>query len=138
MKKNELPKEVNDYMDEYIKTNTIKNIDDMQKMMRNVFGPALQKMLGTEMETKLGYSKNEKNDTNNSRNGYYKERNINTTYGEIPVSVPRDRLGECKIDLLPPYAKSINGFEDKIILMYTLEMTTNEIKDQIYQLFGCN
>ena len=29
MKKNELPKEVNDYMDEYIKTNTIKNRDDV-------------------------------------------------------------------------------------------------------------
>ncbi len=27
MKKNELPKEVNDYMDEYIKTHTIKNME---------------------------------------------------------------------------------------------------------------
>ena len=51
MKKNELPKEVNDYMDEYIKTHTIKNMDDMQEMMRNLFGPALQKMLDAEMET---------------------------------------------------------------------------------------
>ena len=41
-------------------------------------------------------------------------------------------------NLLPPYAKSINGFEDKIISMYALGMTTNEIKDQIYELFGCN
>lgn len=46
-------------------------------------------------------------------------------------------MGECKSDLLPPYAKSINGFEDKIISMYALGMTTNEIKDQIYELFGC-
>ena len=137
MRKNELPKEVNDYMDEYIKTHTIKNMDDMQEMMRNLFGPALQKMLDAEMEAKLGYAKNEKNNSSNSRNGYYKERNIKTTYGEIPVSIPRDRFGECKSDLLPPYAKSINGFEDKIISMYALGMTTNEIKDQIYELFGC-
>lgn len=60
MKKNELPKEVNDYMDEYIKTHTIKNMDDMQEMMRNLFGPALQKMSDAEMETKLGYTKNKK------------------------------------------------------------------------------
>ena len=124
-------------MDEYIKTHTIKNMDDMQEMMRNLFGPALQKMLDAEMESKLGYSKHEKSDNENSRNGYYKERNINTTYGSIPVSIPRDRLGECKSDLLPPYAKSINGFEDKIISLYALGMTTNEIKDQIYELFGC-
>lgn len=47
-------------MDEYIKTHTIKNMDDMQEMMRNLFGPALQKMLDAEMETKLGYTKNKK------------------------------------------------------------------------------
>ncbi len=53
MKKNELPKEVNDYMDEYIKTHTIKNMDDMQEMMRNLFGPALQKILDAEFVTAL-------------------------------------------------------------------------------------
>lgn len=58
-------------MDEYIKTHTIKNMDDMQEMIRNMFGPALQKMLDAVMEAKLGYAKNEKNDTTNSRNGYY-------------------------------------------------------------------
>lgn len=41
MKKNELPKEINEYMDEYIKTHTIKNMDDMQEMMRNLFGPSI-------------------------------------------------------------------------------------------------
>lgn len=50
-------------MDEYIKTHTIKNMDDMQEMMKNLFSLALQKMLDAEMETKLGYSKNEKNET---------------------------------------------------------------------------
>ena len=49
MRKNELPKEVNDYMDEYIKKHTIKNMDYIQEMMRNMFGPALQKMLDAEM-----------------------------------------------------------------------------------------
>ncbi len=50
--------------------------------------------------------KNERKDTSNIRNGYYKERNINTTYGEIPVSIPRDRLGECKSDLEKNYFKT--------------------------------
>ena len=76
--------------------------------MRSLFGPALQKMLDTEMEAKLGYAKNEQNDTTNSKNDYYKERNINTTYGEIPVNISRDRLIECKSDILPPYVKSMD------------------------------
>lgn len=137
MKKNELPKEMNECIDEYIKTHSVKNMADMEEMMRNLFGPSLQRLLDAEMESKLGYSKSERTNTQNSRNGYYKERNINTTYGEIPVSIPRDRMGECKSDLLPPYAKSLDGFEDKIISMYALGMTMSEIKDQIYQLFGC-
>lgn len=33
-------------------------------------------MLDAEMETKLGYSKHEKSDNENSRNGYYKETSI--------------------------------------------------------------
>lgn len=137
MKKNELPKEMNECIDEYIKTHSVKNMADMEEMMRNLFGPSLQRLLDAEMEAKLGYSKSERTDSSNSRNGYYKERNINTTYGEIPVSIPRDRMGECKSDLLPPYVKSLDGFEDKIISMYALGMTMSEIKDQIYQLFGC-
>ena len=76
--------------------------------MRSLFGPALQKMLDTEMEAKLGYAKNEQNDTTNSKNDYYKERNINTTYEEIPVNISRDRLIECKSDILPPYVKSMD------------------------------
>lgn len=135
--KKELPKEINEYIDEYIKTHTVKNMGDMEEMMRELFGPSLQRLLDAEMEAKLGYSKSERTDAMNSRNGHYKERNINTTYGEIPVSIPRDRMGECKSDLLPPYAKSLDGFEDKIISMYALGMTMSEIKDQIYQLFGC-
>ena len=107
-------------------------------MMRNIFGPALQKMLDAEMKAKLDYSKHEKNDTNNSRNGYYKECNINTTYGEIPISIPGNRHGECKSYLISLYAKGINRFGDKIISMYALGTTLNEIKDQIYELFWCD
>lgn len=32
-------------------------------------------------------------ETKNSRNGY-RERTVHTEYGELPIQVPRDRLGE--------------------------------------------
>ena len=40
-------------------------------------------MLDAEMEAKLGYSKNEKNDTNNSRNGHCKSKKVETKYGPL-------------------------------------------------------
>ena len=89
------------------------------------------------MEAKIGYPKNERTENNNSRNGYYPERTVNTTYGEIPVKIPRDRAGEIESDLIPKYNRSIKGFEEKVIAMYALGMTESEISEQIFELFGC-
>lgn len=44
------------------------------------------------MEAKIGYSKNERTDNNNYRNGHYPERIVATEIGDIPEKVPRDRI----------------------------------------------
>ncbi|CDE96732.1 unknown [Clostridium sp. CAG:567] len=44
------------------------------------------------MEAKIGYSKNERTDNNNYRNGHYPERTVATEMGDIPEKVPRDRI----------------------------------------------
>lgn len=108
-------------------------------MMSTFFGPAIQKLLDTEMDVKLKYenegvSPNEKN----YRNGYQQSRNINSSYGEIPVSVPRDRNGTIESDLIPKYSRSISGFEERIISLYASGMTLSEIRDHVKELFGCN
>ena len=132
-----LPPELDMYVTEYLKHKSVKNMDDVQEMMRDMFGGVIQKMLEAEMETKLGYAKNERSEIENNRNGYYPERNINTTYGEIPVKVPRDRAGEIQSDLVDKYSRNFHGFEEKIIGMYGMGMTDSEISAQINELFGC-
>ena len=132
-----LPKEFEEYIGQYMKENTVKNMADIQEMMRSMFGPTMQKMLEAEMDAKLGYSKNERADTDNSRNGYYRGREVNSNYGEIPIRVPRDRNGEIESDIVPKYSRNINGFDDQIIGLYGIGMSDRDISDQIYQLFGC-
>ncbi len=88
--------------------------------------------------TKIGYSKNERTDNNNYRNGHYPERTVATEMGDIPVKVPRDRNGEIDSDLVPKYSRTANGFDEKVISMYALGMSDKDIQEQIKEIFGCN
>ena len=131
--------EINNIIDKYLENNEVKNMMDIEKMMSTFFGPAIQKLLDAEMDAKLKYeNKGVSPDEKNYRNGYQQTRNINSSYGEIPISVPRDCNGNIESDLIPKYSRSINGFEDKIISLYASGMTLNEIRDHIKELFGCN
>ena len=66
----------------------------MQDTLKDVFGPMLEAMLQGEMDNHLVYSNNDHSakTTDNRRNGYI-NKTVRSSYGEIPVSVPRDREG---------------------------------------------
>lgn len=123
--------------EEIVKKYDAKTGKDLNQIMRDFMGPIIQKMLEAEMESKIGYQKNERTDGDNYRNGYYPERTVNTDYGQMDVRVPRDRNNEIESDLLPKYARNINGFEEKVIKMYGLGMSDKQIQEQIDELFGC-
>ena len=113
-------------------------MNDMYSAWRDFFAPAFQKMLDAEMDSKLGYEKNERSEVENYRNGYYPERTVSTEMGEIPVKVPRDRNGEIESDLVPKYSRTANGFDEKIIAMYALGLSDKDIQEQVKDIFGCN
>lgn len=123
--------------EEIVKKYDAKTGKDLNQIMRDFMGPIIQKMLEAEMETKIGYQKNERSNVENYRNGYYPERTINTDYGQMDVKVPRDRNNEIESDLLPKYSRNINGFEEKVIKMYGLGMSDKQIQEEIDDLFGC-
>lgn len=138
-KNNNIPKEVNDAIDMYLQNNEVKNMADIEQMMSSFFGPAIQKILDAEMDVKLKYdNKNALPENKNYKNGYQKERTINSSYGEFSVSVPRDRNGDIESDLIPKYSRNISGFEDRIISLYATGLTVSEIKEHVKELFGCN
>ena len=95
-------------------------MNDMYAAWKDFFAPAFQQLLDAEMEAKIGYSKNERTDNTNSRNGYYPERTVATEMGDISVRVPRDRNGEIDSDLVPKYSRTVNGFDEKVISMYVM------------------
>ena len=71
-----------------------KSVQDMQNALKVIFGPMFEAMLQGEMNSHLGYSNNERGEKEsvNRRNGHSK-KTFQTTVGDVPIEVPRDRDG---------------------------------------------
>ncbi len=97
----------------------------------------LEKALDGEMTNHLGYSKNSTkgNNSGNSRNGKSKKK-LKSNYGEIPLEIPRDRNSEFEPQIIKKNQTRFDGFDDKIISMYSRGMTTRDIKDHLKDIYG--
>ena len=97
----------------------------------------LEAMLQGEMDNHLGYEANDHGSkrTDNRRNGYSKKA-VKTSYGEIPVSVPRDRESTFEPQVIPKRVKDISGIEDKVLSMYAKGMSQRDIADTIEDIYG--
>ncbi len=49
---------------------------------------------------------------------------------------PRDRNGEFEPKLIPKYQRDISGIEEKVISLYAHGMSTQDIHDQLQELYG--
>ena len=111
--------------------------EDVQDALKDIFGPMFEAMLQGEMDNHLGYEANDHGSkrTDNRRNGYSKKA-VKTSYGEIPVSVPRDRESTFEPQVIPKRVKDISGIEDKVLSMYAKGMSQRDIADTIEDIYG--
>ena len=86
---------------ELLQMANIGSMDDIQNLFKEAIAEFMEKGLEAELDEELGYSKYDyKNkDTDNSRNGHSSKR-LRTSFGEVDVSVPRDRKGEFEPQVL--------------------------------------
>lgn len=113
--------------------------DDVQNALKRIFGPIFEAMLQGEMNAHLGYESNNHDfkETQNRRNGYG-NKVIKTTYGEIPINVPRDRDSTFEPLAIPKRTKDVSGIEDKVLSMYAKGMSQRDIADTIEDIYGFN
>lgn len=75
-------------------------------------------------------------DTGNSRNGHSSKR-LRTSFGDVKISVPRDRKGEFEPQLLKKNQTSIcQDIEEKILSTYVKGMSTSDIEAHIRDIYG--
>jgi transposase-like protein len=114
-----------------------KNVDEMQDALKDIFGPMFEAMLQGEMDSHLGYKSNERGgkSTDNRRNGYI-QKNVKTKFGEVPVSVPRDRDASFEPQTIPKRTRDVSGIEDKVLAMYARGMSQRDIQATIDDIYG--
>lgn len=122
---------------ELLQTSGISSMDDIQDLFKETIAEFMENGLEAELDDELGYIKYDyKNkDTDNSRNGHSKT--LRTSYGDVGVSVSRDRKGEFEPQLLKKNQTSVSqDIEEKIISMYAKGMTTGDIEAHIQDIYG--
>ncbi|WP_432777157.1 IS256 family transposase [Brevibacillus gelatini] len=112
-------------------------MEDVQKALKDIFAETLQEMLEAELDTELGYAKHDskQKQTKNSRNGYSK-KTVTSEYGELDLTIPRDRLGEFEPAIVKKHQRHVTGIEDQIVSMYAKGMSTRDIQDHLHNLYG--
>lgn len=113
------------------------NAEEMQDALKDIFGPMFEAMLQGEMDSHLGYGANDHGykDTDNRRNGYI-HKTVKTTYGDIPVDVPRDRDATFEPQAIPKRTRDVSGIEDKVLSMYARGMSQRDIAATIEDIYG--
>ena len=109
----------------------------VQEAIKDIFGPIFEAMLQGEMEEHLGYASNDHGSkgTANRRNGY-KDKNVRSTYGELTVSVPRDRDSSFQPQIIPKGSRDISGIDDKVLGMYAKGMSERDIAATVKDIYG--
>ena len=87
------------------------------------------------MDNHLGYSKSERSDNSNSRNGY-KTKQVRSSMGELSIEVPQDRESTFQPQVVQKRQKDISEIESKIIAMYGKGFTTNQISETVQDIYG--
>ncbi len=97
----------------------------------------MEEMLGGELAEHLGYDKHDKapKATTNRRNGS-SSKTIKSTYGSIPIAIPRDRDGSFDPLLIEKHQTDLAGIDEKVIAMYAKGMSTRDIQDYIQEIYG--
>ncbi len=114
-----------------------QNVEEMQDALKDIFGPMFEAMLQGEMDSHLGYESNDhgSKSTSNRRNGYI-NKTVKSTYGDIPVEVPRDRDASFEPQAIPKHTRDVSGIEDKVLSMYAKGVSQRDIADTIEDIYG--
>ena len=123
---------------ELLQMANIGSMDDIQNLFKETIAEFMENGLEAELDDELGYSKYDyrNKDTDNSRNGH-SGKTLRTSFGDVEVSVPRDRKGDFEPQVLKKNQTSISqDIEEKILSMYAKGMTTSDIEAHIRDIYG--
>ena len=93
-------------MEEY----DIESAQDIQDALKDLPGGTIKEMMEAEMDDHLGYSRSERSDSDDHRNGY-KTKQVNSSYGSMEIEVPQDRKSTFEPQIVKKRQKDISDID---------------------------
>ena len=97
----------------------------------------IERAMQAELTEQIGYEKNEPGEkaTENRRNGK-STKTLRTDQGPMEIEVPRDREGDYEPAIVPKHQREWRGFDDKILSMYGLGLSTKAIQENLKEIYN--
>jgi transposase-like protein len=97
----------------------------------------IERAMEAELTGHLGYVRNDqgRKATSNRRNGK-SVKTLRTDQGPMEIEQPRDRAGEFEPQIVPKHQREWRGFDDKILSMYSLGMSTKAIQQHLKEIYN--
>jgi putative transposase len=105
-------------------------------LLRQLTKALVERAMEAELTTHLGYEKHDPlgYGSGNSRNGQSRKK-LRGEFGEIEITVPRDRNASFEPQIVPKGETRFAGFDDKILSLYARGMTTREIQEHLQEMY---
>jgi putative transposase len=97
----------------------------------------VERALSAELTEHLGYAPHQEppGGTGNARNGTT-PKTLVTEHGPVPLKTPRDRKGSFEPQLVRKGQRRFEGFDDKILALYSRGLSVRDIEAHLHELYG--
>ena len=114
-----------------------KDILGKNGLLKQLTKRLVERTLEAELTDHLGYEPHEQkgHGTGNNRNGKG-NKTVQSETGTIDIDVPRDRNGTFEPQLIKKRQRRLEGFDDKVLALYSRGLSTRDIQGQIEELYG--
>jgi putative transposase len=97
----------------------------------------VERALEVEITDHVGYERHQEppGGTGNTRNGKSR-KTITTEHGPVEIDTPRDRDGSFEPQLVRKRQRRFEGFDEKILALYSRGLSTRDIERYLRELYG--
>ena len=113
-----------------------KDILGKNGLLKQLTKRLVERTLEAELSNHLGYEPHEPkgHGTGNNRNGKG-DKTVQSESGAIDIKVPRDRNGTFEPKLIKKRQRRLEGFDDKVLALYSRGLSTRDIQGQLEELY---
>ena len=100
----------------------------------------VERALEVELTDHVGYEPHAEppGGVGNTRNGKGRPKTLITDSGPVQIQAPRDRDGSFEPRLVRKRQRRFEGFDEKILALYSRGLSTREIERFLHELYGVN